>query len=205
MSEPMGSRDPVAELQRAMTDAVEQTGGIPVAQLLAALLVLRRIRSQLDGWERQLIAGAREAGASWAQLAPALGVASRQAAERRYLRLSPDNVDNPTTRDARVRAVRDQRAADRAVDDWARTESADLRQLAGLVTALDDLGPAAQDSLDQLHHAIGEADAAGLVPLLAAAGRHLPVDHALADRIAGVTAHTDEIRRSTQRQRTGDS
>ncbi|MEV4620774.1 hypothetical protein AB0J74_18945 [Asanoa sp. NPDC049573] len=201
----MDSRDPVAALQRAMADAVAQTEGVPVAQLLTALVVLRRIRSQLDGWERQLIAGAREAGASWAQLAPALGVASRQAAERRYLRLSPDSVDSRTTRDERVRAVRDQRAADRAVDDWARTEGADLRQLAGLVTALDDLGPAAQDSLDRLHHAIGGADAAALVPLLAAAGRHLPVDHALAGRVAGVAAHADEIRRSTHRQRTADN
>ncbi|REF96189.1 hypothetical protein DFJ67_2161 [Asanoa ferruginea] len=188
-----------------MADAVEQTEGVPVVELLAALSALRRIRSQLDGWERQLITGARKAGASWAQLAPALGVASRQAAERRYLRLAPDSVDNPTTRDERVRAVRDQRAADRAVDDWARAEGADLRQLAGLVTALDDLDAAARDSLDKLHHAIGAADAAVLVPLLAAAGRHLPVDHALAHRIAGVTAHADEIRRFTQQQRTGDS
>jgi hypothetical protein len=196
--------DPVAALEQAMADAVEGTEDVPVADMLAALVVLRRLRTQLDGWERQLIAGARQAGASWAQLAPALGVASRQAAERRFLRLAPHDGDGPTTRDQRVLAVRDQRAADRAVDDWARAEGADLRQIAALVTALEDLGPDAQPSLDQLHGAIGADDPAVLLPLLAAAARHLPADHALADRIAGITAHADRIRESTHRQRTRD-
>src|SRR5690349_10099041 len=106
---PMDSRAAVGALEQAMTDAVEQTESIPVADVLAALAVLRRVRAQLDGWERQLIAGARRSGASWAELAPVLGVASRQAAERRFLRLAPDSGAHPTTRDQRVRAVRDQR------------------------------------------------------------------------------------------------
>jgi hypothetical protein len=39
---------------------------------------------------------------SWQALAPALGVASRQAAERRYLRLIPAITDQPgSTRDGR--------------------------------------------------------------------------------------------------------
>src|SRR5215216_4226760 len=57
--------------------------------VLAALVLLRHLREELTEWEPQLIAAAREQGVSWAQLAPALGVGSRQAAERRYLRLRP--------------------------------------------------------------------------------------------------------------------
>ncbi|MEV0720268.1 hypothetical protein [Asanoa sp. NPDC050611] len=200
----MDSKAAVGALEQAMTDAAERTKGIPVADILAALVVLRRVRAQLDGWERQLIAGARHAGASWAQLAPALGVASRQAAERRFLRLAPDSGGGPTTRDQRVLAVRDQRAADRAVEDWARAEGADLRQLAGLVSAVEELGPAAQPSLDELHRAIGADDAAVLLPLLAAAGRHLPAGHTLAGRIAGVAAQAQRIRDTTQQRRAHD-
>ncbi|SDN63161.1 hypothetical protein SAMN05444921_13183 [Streptomyces wuyuanensis] len=55
-------------------------------QALASLLPLRQVREQLAGWETGLIETARKAGASWADLAHPLGVASRQAAERRYLR-----------------------------------------------------------------------------------------------------------------------
>ncbi|HEY8980635.1 MAG TPA: type III effector protein, partial [Streptomyces sp.] len=58
-------------------------------QALASLLLLRRVREQLAGWETGLIETARDAGASWADLAHPLGVASRQAAERRYLRGRP--------------------------------------------------------------------------------------------------------------------
>ncbi|MEU9388304.1 type III effector protein, partial [Streptomyces sp. NPDC048279] len=58
-------------------------------QALASLLLLRQVREQLAGWETSLIETARDAGASWADLAHPLGVASRQAAERRYLRGRP--------------------------------------------------------------------------------------------------------------------
>lgn len=78
--------------------------------MLASLLLLREVREQLAGWETSLIETAREAGASWADLASPLGVASRQAAERRYLRLRP-GADG-TTGEQRVKATRDRRAAD---------------------------------------------------------------------------------------------
>ncbi|WP_043176306.1 hypothetical protein [Streptomyces sp. NRRL B-24484] len=61
-------------------------------QALAALLLLRELRTQLAGWEAGLVETAREAGATWADLARPMGVASRQAAENRYLRLKPDLV-----------------------------------------------------------------------------------------------------------------
>jgi hypothetical protein len=196
---------------RALTQILGVAGEPPpdgaavaVEHALDALDGLRRLRARLDTWEPRLIALAREAGASWAQLAPVLGVASRQAAERRYLRLhQPDDGPAGATRDERVQAVRDRRAGDRAVSAWARDHGADLRQLAGQITALTDLGPQAQPSLDRLHDSLGSDDAAALVPLLAAAGQHLTASHgALADRVAGVTQDTDQVRHESRRRRT---
>jgi hypothetical protein len=106
------------------------------AQFLAALASLRELRAQIAAWEPDLIDAARSRGASWTELAPALGVASRQAAERRYLRLRPSPDDQVSTGDQRVQAERDRRAGQRAVAHWARDHAADLRQLAGQISAL---------------------------------------------------------------------
>jgi hypothetical protein len=89
-----------------------------VRRLLAALETVRQLRDDLTRWEPQLIGAARELGASWAEIAPALGLASRQAAERRYLRLNPDASAPNLTGEQRVRAVRDRPAGDRAVVGW---------------------------------------------------------------------------------------
>ncbi|MEV6956049.1 type III effector protein, partial [Streptomyces sp. NPDC051183] len=80
-------------------------------QALASLMLLRQVREQLVGWETGLIETARDAGASWADLAAPLGVASRHAAERRYLRGRPGPAG--TTGEQRVTATRERRAADR--------------------------------------------------------------------------------------------
>jgi hypothetical protein len=107
-----------------------------------------------------------------------LGVASRQAAKRRYLRLRrPGRGESTMTRDERVLAERDRRAGDRAVTAWARANVADLRQLAGQITALTDLGPHAQHSLDRLHEALGGSDPAELIGVLAATLEHLVLSH----------------------------
>ncbi|MEV6785929.1 type III effector protein, partial [Streptomyces sp. NPDC051098] len=76
-------------------------------QALATLLLLRELRDRLAGWEPGLIEAARAAGASWADLAHPLGVASRQAAERRYLRVRPGSPGS--TGEERVQATRDRR------------------------------------------------------------------------------------------------
>lgn len=174
--------------------------------VLQALVALRELRALLDEWEPQLIGAARSAGVSWAELAPALGVASRQAAERRYLRLRRTDADAAgTTQDQRVQAVRDRRAGDRAVNAWARAHGADLRQLAGQVSALTDLGPAAQPSLDRLHQALGTDEPAALIPLLAATHQHLPEAHeGLAERVADVAHDTDRARQDGEQARGTD-
>ncbi|OEV25877.1 type III effector protein, partial [Streptomyces nanshensis] len=86
-------------------------------QALASLLLLRQVREQLAGWETGLIETARDAGASWADLAQPLGVTSRQAAERRYLRGRPGPAG--ATGEQRITATRQARAAKRTTTAWA--------------------------------------------------------------------------------------
>lgn len=168
-----------------------------VTDALAALTLLRHLREELAEWEPRLIAAARAHGASWIQLAPALGVASRQAAERRYLRLRPDETGGATTGEQRVRAERDRRAGDRAAAKWARDNAIGLRKLAAQVSGLDGdaaLVGEAQRHVDTVTAALGEPDSAALLGPLADAHPHLHASHpALANKIASVT---DEARQT---------
>lgn len=167
---------------------------------LAALLMLREVREQLAGWESGLIETARGRGASWADLAGPLGVASRQAAERRYLRVRPGTAGS--TGEERVQATRDTRAADRTVTAWARDNAADLRRLAGQITALTGLPANAQDAIGDLNLALADNDAARLVRPLTATRAHLrPEDAELAERIDALAQHTNRLRQDTHDQR----
>jgi len=207
--EPPTAPDAAASLERigaAMRDArtpppagASATGS---AQFLIALALLRELRGQIAAWEPDLIDAARSHGASWAQLAPALGVASRQAAERRYLRLRPTAESGTSTGDQRVAAERDRRAADRAVKHWARDNASDLRQLAGQISALTDLSADADTPLHGLRAALGENDAARLLGPLADTLQHLASDHpALATRVRGVARDTASVRQDTNERR----
>ncbi|MCQ6556169.1 type III effector protein [Streptomyces sp. C10-9-1] len=144
-------------------------------QALASLLLLRQVREQLAGWETGLIETARDAGASWADLAHPLGVASRQAAERRYLRGRPG--PEGTTGEQRVTATRQARATQRTTAARARDNAADLRRLAGQITALTDLAPAARRPVAALHAALADDDPAALIRPLTATRPHLATAH----------------------------
>ncbi|WP_405509144.1 type III effector protein [Streptomyces purpurascens] len=157
------------EARHETPDAPDTPGPGP-EQALASLSLLRQVREQLAGWETGLIETARVAGASWADLAHPLGVASRQAAERRYLRGRPGPAG--TTGEQRVQATRQRRAADRTTATWARRHAADLRRLAGQITALTDLPPAARLPVSELHAALAHDDPADLIAPLTAT-RHL--------------------------------
>jgi hypothetical protein len=160
-----------------------------------ALTDLRELRDQLAAWEPELVTAARAAGLSWITLAPALGVTSRQAAERRYLRSQPTD-DGASTGEARVDATRDQRAGDRAVAAWARENSAELRQLAGQVSGLDDLTPAGRRDADRVHAELAGDDTATLLEPLTTMRSHLTDGHAeLGDRIGAVTQDAETRRR----------
>ncbi|NSC25253.1 type III effector protein [Streptomyces albus subsp. chlorinus] len=184
-------------VRTAQSTAGEQpppgTAGPSCDQALAALLLLRQVRDELAGWETPLIEAARAAGASWSDLASPLGVASRQAAERRYLRGRPG--DPGTTGEQRVQATRNQRAADRSVAAWARDNASDLRQLAGQITALPDL-PTEPRTL--LTSALADNDAARLVGPLISAQKHLAGDHPqLAARVGTLASHTGRLRQDS--------
>jgi len=182
------------ELVSLLGDRPASEAEVGVSELLAGLARLRLLREQLADWEPRLIGSARDRGASWAEIAPALGVASRQAAERRYLRLSP-NPDSSLTGEQRVQATRDQRAGDRAVAGWARDNSARLRRLAGQIISLDDLDAQARPSVDKLEHALGADDSAALLEPLAEAGSKLRHSHpALATQVAQIGTDTEHLR-----------
>lgn len=189
------------EVKRLTTDSAP----VSAKELLDALVLLRWAQTELAGIEPTLIAAARATGLSWQALAPALGVASRQAAERRYLRSAFAATDGPGgTRDARVQAERDRRATHRAVAQWTNDNTADLRRLAGQITALTDLDEAATAALGRLHQALGDSDASALPALLAATHHHLARHPHLAAQVDTVTAHTDQILRQPPR-RSGDT
>ncbi len=178
--------DALHDAQRASPDTPEGSDPGP-EQALASLMLLRQVREQLAGWETGLIETARDAGASWAELAQPLGVASRQAAERRYLRGRPGPAG--TTGEQRVTATREARAAERTTATWARTNAADLRRLAGQITALTDLPHAARRPLGELHAALAHDDPADLIAPLAAARPHLAAAHPdLAARLDALTS-----------------
>lgn len=159
---------------------------VGAAQALASLLLLRQVREQLAGWETGLIETARQAGASWADLAHPLGVASRQAAERRYLRGQPGPAG--TTGEQRVQATRERRAAERTTATWARHHAADLRRIAGQITALTDLPTTARKPLGRLHEALADNDPAALIRPLNATRPHLTPGHAdLAEQLDALT------------------
>ena len=194
-----GRRD-LAEVVRALAATADGGDQVSPAQLLEALVLLRWAQAELAALEPVLITAARAAGVSWQGLAPALGVASRQAAERRYLRSTSAEADQPgATRDERVQAERDRRAADRAVTRWANDNTADLRRLAGQVTALTDLGDAATETVGRLHDALGGPDASALPGLLADTQPHLPRHPRLSAQIDAVTERATEIRRRPAR------
>lgn len=171
-------------------------------QVLAALTLLRELRTEIAGWEPELIEAARALGTSWADLAPALGVASRQAAERRYLRLRPPPDGVVGTGDQRVAAERDKRAGDKAVAVWARDNAAGLRQLAGQIGALTDLGSGAEAGLTALHDALGRDDATDLLePLADTRGLLQPGHPGLAEQVGQLGTSIAELRAASDRSR----
>ncbi|MEU4076676.1 type III effector protein [Streptomyces venezuelae] len=175
-------------LRDAQHEAPDALGAGPAPeQALASLMLLRQVRERLAGWETGLIETARDAGASWADLASPLGVASRQAAERRYLRGRPGPAGS--TGEQRVTATRQARAAGRNTATWARRNAADLRRLAGQITALTDLPPAARRPLHELHAALAHDDPADLIAPLTATRPHLSAAHPdLAARLDTLTS-----------------
>ena len=73
---------------------------------LSDLRAVPAARARLDADELVLIDKARRAGATWADIAAALGLASRQAAEQRRLRLATAALPRQQDLDEAVAALR---------------------------------------------------------------------------------------------------
>lgn len=115
---------------RAVHDAL---GAVPPvrAEIVAALRLIPALREELDEVERAVIDAARRSGASWTEVASALGLRSRQAAEQRRLRLGAGAGRDAT--EARQRRQR-QRSVDRAAGERAVALRAAVEEL---LTVLD--------------------------------------------------------------------
>ncbi|MEU4675340.1 HSP18 transcriptional regulator, partial [Amycolatopsis sp. NPDC023774] len=199
----MHEADALTLIDHAVTDL--RAGTADADQLLTALSALHALRTSLATWEPELITAARTAGVSWTALAPALGVTSRQAAERRYLRLQPTTTGE-TTGEGRIHAQRDRRAGDRAVSQWARRNAAVLRRLAAHITTAEGMTPAGQQAAAHLTQALATDDASALLQPLAATHPHLTPHHPdLARQIAHINTESGRIRNqaiSDRRRRT---
>lgn len=197
----MSSAPDVAAALADLREAVRRTAGSGDAErTLDALTALRRAREELAELEPVLIAAAREQGASWASLAPALGVTSRQAAERRFLRLRP-HADTDLTGEQRVQAARDRRAGDRAVASWARANASELRRLAGQASSLTDLSSDGRRHARTLRSTLTTDDPSLLIEPLGNLRDHLGGHTALAAELHAVARKVTRVRRETQRRR----
>ncbi|MFB7461982.1 hypothetical protein ACFCZ1_00515 [Streptomyces sp. NPDC056224] len=142
--------------------------GIGETDLLAALLVIRELREKLQSDEVRLLGAARSKNVTWARIAQALGLKSRQAAERRHLQLRSDLDEAkgaPLKQAERVtyaRSLRDKPEEGGRLD--RRTTR--VAQLAGRLAALPDLAQRAADPWpDRLAEAL-----AGLATLASGGG-----------------------------------
>lgn len=146
----------LAEIAERLDEVIERAyvsdlKGLSPTDLLAALLVIRKLRDDFTAAEGSLIEAARKKDVTWARLAPALEVKSRQAAERRYLRLCGNAGDaNPgRTQRERVDNERDSRAGQRARRQWIEDHAAEARALALRLAAVEDL----QERADRCEYA----------------------------------------------------
>lgn len=201
----MKGRDAHEALDRVV-EAVRRAasnGSDDAEEALDALGALHELREHLLTCEPLLIEAARAGGASWATLAPVLGVTSRQAAERRYLRLRPGS-DSGLTREQRVQATRDERAGNRAVSAWARENASALRQIAGQASGAAGLDAAGRRRARALADCLTDDDPGSLIDPLADLHEHLVDGHAeLAGRVEAVGRSVDRVRRETQDRRAG--
>ncbi len=114
-------RDPGAAYREAASVvASDQPSAV---ELLGALATLKDVRTDLDRVERELIGSARELKIAWPEIAAALGLGSRQAAEQRWLRLNGRDSRDPAP-------VRSARLEQRTVDSSYGPELAGLRRAA---------------------------------------------------------------------------
>ncbi|WP_097992330.1 hypothetical protein [Streptomyces sp. f51] len=148
---PTGTLGEVAEKYDKIAKLVELDAADDLTEtdLLAGTLVIRALREKLAEDERRLIAAARRKKVTWARLAEALELRSRQAAERRYLQLRTDMDElrgSALTQEERIEYARDQRDR-RAERAWAVSNTTAIRELARRLLDVPDLQARADRSV----------------------------------------------------------
>ncbi|MDH6710775.1 hypothetical protein P3T27_007526 [Kitasatospora sp. MAA19] len=123
--------------------AGEPAPEVPAGDLLAALTQVGEAQHDLDVLEHDLIAGARERGATWQQIADHLGLTSRQAAENRALRLERAVQARG---DRYVERQREDRARQRNGESWCRAHEQQLRAAAAALVDVAEAWPLLRDA-----------------------------------------------------------
>jgi len=152
----------VAEsLDRLINEAyVSDFGRMSATDALAAILVIRQLREDLAKGEAFLIEAARELGATWERVAPALEVGTRQAAERRYTSLKMPFYGEPKTTRARIEANRNETARTKARRRFVLANAEEIVDVAEQVLAL----PGLQEAVDRIARAEKAAGRPAEVP-----------------------------------------
>lgn len=147
---------------------------------LTGLSYLEEMRRETDLVERRLIEDARAQGTGWAQIAAALGLKSRQAAEQRWLRLCGEKTRDPI-------GVRTSRRYQQSVDTHAGPAIRELR--AAVVVALREIDD--DPAWDGIHsRAVLLRESLSAAVSAAPGALYALVRHAVED--LGVLDHTSE-------------
>lgn len=134
----------------AVRYVISHTTGVsrPVvaADVLDTLRVVRELRDALDRQELGLMRIGRKRSVTWQQMADALGLGSRQAAEQRRQRLEAGVAGDGRNEVAA-------RASSKARTDearWFADNRTSIEQLAGILALTSFRSPAAQDDAESL-------------------------------------------------------
>jgi hypothetical protein len=89
-----------AETALAGISGIARRGGLDVMAALTAITAARKLAAELEHGELAFIQAARSAGATWSQIAAAMGTSNRQTAQKRHADLArrrscPPSADMP--------------------------------------------------------------------------------------------------------------
>jgi hypothetical protein len=95
-----------AETALADISGIARRGGLDATAALAAITAARKLAAELEHGELAFIEAARSGGATWSQIAAAMGAGNRQTAQKRHADLArrcpcPPSVDMPAPPESR--------------------------------------------------------------------------------------------------------
>jgi hypothetical protein len=95
-----------AEMTLAGISGIARRGGLDAMAALAAITAARKLAAELEHGELAFIEAARTGGATWSQIAAAMGTGNRQTAQKRHADLArrcpcPPSADTPAPPESR--------------------------------------------------------------------------------------------------------